>query len=212
MHVTQENIKNLLEVFSSQTKTHIISLLAMKGKMTVTQLSKYIKTSRSNLYQSVSDLQRMGLINPPEVVVKKNYVEKYYTLNDEAINEISSEGMEQELKSMPPERIRELLATFLLTQSMNLRVIAQEVANASDEDIMRALSENNRDSAAISFGSFTRRTYENALEKLKPYLEFVDNPENFRNNKEKGEEEKNLVLLLAIPEYIISPHNKDKKI
>ena len=52
--ILKDRLEKLFDVMSSQTKSHIIALLALSGKMTVTQISKHIKTSRSNLYQAIS--------------------------------------------------------------------------------------------------------------------------------------------------------------
>ena len=41
--------------------------------------------------------------------------------------------MNEEFKKMSPDKLRNLMATFLLSQSLNLKVIAQEIMGVSDE-------------------------------------------------------------------------------
>ncbi len=203
--MSQDRLDRLFEVLSSQTKSHIIALLAIGGKMTVTQISKHIKTSRSNLYQAISDLQEQGFVNPPEIVVRKNYVEKYYSLNESAFNENAGCEMAEEFKKMSPDKFRNLVATFLLSQSLNLKVIAQEILNVSDEDVKRTVEDGMNSNLKLSFSSLSDRSYSKGIEYLKPFIDYIGNPENFnlKDEKEKTEDEHNMILVMAIPAYLL---------
>lgn len=203
--MSQERLDRLFEVLSSQTKSHIIALLAIGGKMTVTHISEHIKTSRSNLYQAISDLQEQGFVNPPEIVVRKNYVEKYYSLNDSAFNENAGGEMAEEFKKMSPDKFRNLVATFLLSQSLNLKVIAQEILNVPDEDVKRTVEDGMNSDLKLSFSSLSDRSYSKGIEYLKPFIDYIGNPENFnlKDEKEKSEDEHNMILVMAIPAYLL---------
>jgi DNA-binding transcriptional ArsR family regulator len=209
----QDRLEKLFDVMSSQTKSHIIALLAIGGKMTVTQISEHIKTSRSNLYQAISDLQEQGFVNPPDVVVRKNYVEKYYSLNDEAFNEKKAGEMNEEFKKMSPDRLRNLMATFLLSQSLNLKVIAQEIMNVPDEDMKRAVEDGTHSQLSLSFSTLSDSSYSRVVEQLKPFMNYIDNPENFKkeDSKDKHEDETNMVLVMAIPAYLLKSLRNSRK-
>ncbi|MCL4345016.1 MAG: winged helix-turn-helix domain-containing protein [Candidatus Thermoplasmatota archaeon] len=209
----QDRLEKLFDVMSSQTKSHIIALLAIGGKMTVTQISEHIKTSRSNLYQAISDLQEQGFVNPPEIVVRKNYVEKYYSLNNEAFNEKKAGELNEEFKKMSPDRLRRLMATFLLSQSLNLKVIAQEIMNVPDEDMMKAVEDGTHSQLSLSFSSLSDDSYSRVVEQLKPFMNYIDNPENFKkeDSKEKHEDDTNMVLVMAIPAYLLKSLRKSRK-
>ena len=209
----QDRLEKLFDVMSSQTKSHIIALLAIGGKMTVTQISEHIKTSRSNLYQAISDLQEQGFVNPPDVVVRKNYVEKYYSLNDEAFNEKKAGEMNEEFKKMSPDRLRNLMATFLLSQSLNLKVIAQEIMNVPDEDMKRAVEDGTHSQLSLSFSTLSDGSYSRVVEQLKPFMNYIDNPENFKkeDSKDKHEDETNMVLVMAIPAYLLKSLRNSRK-
>ena len=209
----KDRLEKLFDVMSSQTKSHIIALLAIGGKMTVTQISEHIKTSRSNLYQAISDLQEQGFVNPPEIVVRKNYVEKYYSLNNEAFNEKIAGEMNEEFKKMSPDRLRRLMATFLLSQSLNLKVIAQEIMNVPDEDMMKAVEDGTHSQLSLSFSSLSDDSYSRVVEQLKPFVNYIDNPENFKkeDSKEKHEDDTNMVLVMAIPAYLLKSLRKSRK-
>ena len=209
----QDRLEKLFDVMSSQTKSHIMALLAIGGKMTVTQISEHIKTSRSNLYQAISDLQEQGFVNPPDVVVRKNYVEKYYSLNDEAFNEKKAGEMNEEFKKMSPDRLRNLMATFLLSQSLNLKVIAQEIMNVPDEDMKRAVEDGTHSQLSLSFSTLSDSSYSRVVEQLKPFMNYIDNPENFKkeDSTEKHEDETNMVLVMAIPAYLLKSLRNSRK-
>ena len=208
----QDRLEKLFDVMSSQTKSHIIALLALSGKMTVTQISKHIKTSRSNLYQAISDLQEQGFVNPPDIVVRKNYVEKYYSLNDSAFNQKTAGEMNEEFKKMSPDKLRNLMATFLLSQSLNLKVIAQEIMSVSDEDMMRAVEDGTKSNLNLSFSTLSNEHFSMGVEKLKPFMDYVDTPENFKpeDMNEKKDGDHNMILVVAIPEYLLKSLRKMK--
>ncbi len=208
----QDRLEKLFDVMSSQTKSHIIALLALSGKMTVTQISKHIKTSRSNLYQAISDLQEQGFVNPPNIVVRKNYVEKYYSLNDSAFNQTTAGEMNEEFKKMSPDKLRNLMATFLLSQSLNLKVIAQEIMSVSDEDMMRAVEDGTKSNLNLSFSTLSNEHFSMGVEKLKPFMDYVDTPENFKpeDMNEKKDGDHNMILVVAIPEYLLKSLRKMK--
>ena len=208
----QDRLEKLFDVMSSQTKSHIIALLALSGKMTVTQISKHIKTSRSNLYQAISDLQEQGFVNPPDIVVRKNYVEKYYSLNDSAFNQTTAGEMNEEFKKMSPDKLRNLMATFLLSLSLNLKVIAQEIMSVSDEDMMRAVEEGMESHLNLSFSTLSNDHFSTGVEKLRPFIDYVETPENFKpeEKNEKKDGDHNMILVVSIPEYLLKSLRKMK--
>ena len=64
----------LFKTLSNPTKASILMLLAMKDRLTVTQMAKHIKVTRSNLYHFVGEMVEDGLLSKPQVVVKKNHI------------------------------------------------------------------------------------------------------------------------------------------
>ena len=130
----------LANAYRNPTKFSIIVLLAEHGKMTVTQMSKYVKVSRPNLYHYVSQLVDDGILNIPESVVKKNYVEKYYSLNEELINEGSNEKWDEFITNKSPGEVRELLSSVLMGYSMILSMAAENIAHSSDSVIAKLVN------------------------------------------------------------------------
>lgn len=124
----------LSNAFSNQTKMGIIMLIVENGRMTVTGMARYLNVSRSNLYHFVAQLVDEGILNEPEVVPKKNYVEKYYTLNRELFASVDPNELINQIKSMKPGEIRTLLGSALMSYSMSLKLAADEVYQSSDEE------------------------------------------------------------------------------
>ncbi|EQD54398.1 transcription regulator [mine drainage metagenome] len=69
--INNKNYKILIDAFRSHTKLSIIMILTQKGKMTVTQMSKFLGTTRSNLYQAVSELTSLDIIEIAEIKSRK---------------------------------------------------------------------------------------------------------------------------------------------
>lgn len=132
---TEEKFRRLLDAYKNNTKLSIIFLLAENERMTVTQMSRHIDVSRSNLYHFVSQLVEDNVLNPPEAVPKKNYVEKYYTLNAELFGAVQLEELEKHFASLTMDEVRTLLRAFLIGQAFNFQLLAEKVKNSDDEHI-----------------------------------------------------------------------------
>lgn len=129
-----EKYREILEAFRNPTKMKIITLLVNNNKMTVTGMSKYIKTTRSNLYQVVSNLVSSGIVNEPEIRPKKNYVEKYYSLNEDYFA-FHDENIDDEITGLPDSEYREILSSFFMAQSLNLEIIGKSIEAMTQKEI-----------------------------------------------------------------------------
>ncbi len=178
-----QQIERLMSALSNRTKLSIITLLIRRKRMTVTQMSKLTGTTRSNLYQSIGDLVRSGIINEPESVIRKNYVEKYYTLNEPLFRELDSERWAARLQSLSDDQSREIVVSFLLSQSMNLQIMAQEI-QMSGENVSHRIKESlGSDRILMSYGRISDATYDRLLEHQKALMEiFKENPEDDGDN------------------------------
>ena len=127
----------LANAYRNPTKFSIIMLLAEQERMTVTQMAEYVSVSRSNLYHFVSQLVDDKILNEPEVVPKKNYVEKFYSLNEELFKSTDYDRWSGILKSKSPDEIRGLLSSVLMGYSMMLSMTANRIAQSSDAEAAR---------------------------------------------------------------------------
>lgn len=130
-----ERFEILSRTFSNPTKWGIILLLLENYKMTVTQMEEYLGVSRSNIYHFTGQMLSDGILNEPEIVPKKNYVEKYYTLNVDML-EFKDEDWEVGFNKMGVDELRLMLSSALLGYSMDLKSHAERLSKASDEEIL----------------------------------------------------------------------------
>jgi len=124
----------LSDVFRNPTKFRIIMLLTEQGRMTVTQMSKLISVSKSNLYHFISQMVKEGLVLEPEVIPKKNYVEKFYRLNEEMFRAEDPKEWEKVLVGASNSEIKEVVSSVLMGYSMTLSFIADRVAKSDDSE------------------------------------------------------------------------------
>lgn len=127
----------LLDCYSNPTKIGVIFLLSEHEKLTVTEMSKYLDVSRSNLYHFVGQMVSGGVLNEPEVVANKNYVEKYYTLNEELFRLAEVGNWTEYFDELTLKELRTMLASSLLGMSGYLRMSAERMAIADDEEMNR---------------------------------------------------------------------------
>ena len=124
----------LLEAYRNPTKFRIILLLSEHYRMTVTDMAKSVKVSRSNLYHFIAQMVKEGIVKPPEVIPRKNYVEKFYRLNEEMFKAEEIKGWEKLLLSATAEQIKETVSSILMGYSMILNIIADRIAASGDDD------------------------------------------------------------------------------
>ena len=178
-----QRIETLLSAISNRTKLSIITLLVRRKRMTVTQMSKLIGTTRSNLYQTIGDLVSSGIINEPEAVVNRNYVEKYYTLNEPLFQELDSEVWNRRLQSLSEDQSREIVVSFLLSQSMNLQIIAQEIQMYPERSSPKIKELLKGDRIFMSYGRTSDATYGKFLDHEKALIKiFQENPDDDGDN------------------------------
>jgi len=132
--MTQNRYEILSDLFRNPTKFRIIMLLTEQERMTVTQMSKVIKVSKSNLYHFISQMVQQGLVLEPEVIPKKNYVEKFYRLNEDMFRAEDPKEWEKILLGATNNEIKEVVSSVLMGYSMTLSFIADRVANSDDSE------------------------------------------------------------------------------
>ena len=188
--------------FRNLTKLKIITLLTNHDKMTVTQMSKYIKTTRSNIYQNISELLKNNIVLEPEIKVKKNYVEKYYRLNNDFFD-FDEFALEKEITKLSNEDFKNLLKSFFLAQSMNLNIIAEEIDGLDDRNINKLKTIESMNKMMTAYGSVSDKF---STELIKVYEEFIKkyDKEN-KTHKEEHKNELNIFLFLIFPniKYLI---------
>jgi len=195
----EEIRKKLLESLKNQTKLSIIIVLFQKGKLTATQMSKIIGTSRSNLYQNLKEMVEDGILAEPESKVRKNFVEKYYYPNTEIFGRFSLEEQKKALMEKTPEELKEYMMSLLNTQILRLRIIAGEIQMMSDKNLLKLRDMYSYDQILFSNSWVSRETYEKVLKHLREVVNRMIDEEDEQNQKTGVVDNYNLILI-GIPE------------
>ena len=165
--MTQNRYEILSDLFRNPTKFRIIMLLTEQERMTVTQMSKVIKVSKSNLYHFISQMVQQGLVLEPEVIPKKNYVEKFYRLNEDMFRAEDPKEWDKILLGATNNEIKEVVSSVLMGYSMTLSFIADRIANSDDfegENLRKWLIE--QTPYALTYSVMSKKT----TSKVKPIL------------------------------------------
>ncbi len=174
--------------FKNPTKSKIISLLMINKKMTVTQMSKYIETTKSNIYQNISDLVMGNIVNEPEIKINKNYIEKFYSVNKDFFD-FKNEIMNKEITKMNIKDFRELIKSFFMAQYLNLKVISDYINDLSDEELRKIQRDENKN-LITSYGTLSNNSSHKFSETINSLLNNCDSDD---------EEDTNMYLFLIFP-------------
>lgn len=189
----------LFKTLSNPTKASILMLLARKNRLTVTQMAKHIKVTRSNLYHFVGEMVEDGLLSRPLVVVKKNHIEKYYSQNPEFWSALTPFGQEERLKEgFTAEEGRALLQSMFLSLSLQYRIYSDEFANASDEQLEKIGGEFERERLMVSLWSVSDEEYDRIIPSLKEVLRKAAR-ESAELGERIGKPEPNIINVICLP-------------
>lgn len=194
----------LFKTLSNPTKASILLLLARKDRLTVTQMAKHIKVTRSNLYHFVGEMVEDGLLSKPQVVVKKNHIEKYYSQNPEFWSALTPFGQEERLKEgFSAEEGRALLQSMFMSLSLQYRIYADEFASASDKQLERIGGEFEKERLMVSLWSVADDEYDRIVASLKDLLRKAA-LESQKQGKHTGKPEPNIINVICLPDIFES--------
>lgn len=187
--------RKLTNLYTNPTKLSILLLITEYEKITVTQMAEYVDVSRANLYHYVSQMVEDGILNEPEVKVKKNYVEKYYTLNLELFGKFDIKAWEAHLSTLSADELRDLIGSSLTAQSIFLKIIADRIARAEPEQIDRIREMLLDGRAWFSYSVLSRENADRVKEYISKIIEIFSEP----GTPEENEQDLTRLLLVFLP-------------
>jgi len=111
----------LIQSLKNPTRAAIFYQLVRKPESTATEIAKTLGMDVDVVYYHLKFLRKIGLISEPRVIVRGNYVEKYYSLRrdfKEKLLESIKQLVDKE-KEMNVEEFREMvIALFSVVQSI----------------------------------------------------------------------------------------------
>jgi DNA-binding transcriptional ArsR family regulator len=186
----------VLRAIQSPTKLNIVMLLAENETMTVTQMSKFTKVTRANLYRAVSEMVSEGLLLKPEVRVKGNYVEKFYRLNETMFGSMDSAEQRRSLDTLSSEDSVTMLRSIFEALSVQYRILAEQVKSADAEDRARIANFVKKGHGIFTYSALDDSQYKHFLGELMKINERISGQS--AKNKQRGE---NTVIITAFPQF-----------
>ena len=190
--------RKMTNLYSNPTKMSILLMLSEYGKMTVTQMSKYVDVTRANLYHSVSQMVNDGFLNEPEVKLKKNYVEKYYTINEEVFGSFDPRAWEEHLAKLTVQELRIMLSTSMAGQSLLLKMASERIADAEPEQIEHIREMFIKGRAWMSYSVMSRKSTEKVSEYINKIIEVLSTSEPDANAS-RADRELTRLLIVFLP-------------
>ncbi len=195
---TEYGKKRLIESFRNQSKLSILIILLQDGKMTATQMAKIIGTSRSNIYQNLKEMVEDGILKEPKVIVKKNYVEKYYYPNTKLLDNFSEKQQMDLMSKKSPDELREYLISGINSEILRLKIIARKIEMKSNDEVRRDFDSQFFDQILFTNSWLSRKSYEYMVNRIRET--FDDFYKDDKKVKETDEEEERYnLILIGIP-------------
>lgn len=186
----------ILNTLQNPTKLGVLFLLMRHPKLTVTQMSKDIGVSKANLYHFVGQMVQEGLLSKPEVVVRGNYVEKYYRLQWKALASVDPADQKKKVKSMGPEQQREILQAFLASISLVSRLLAQEIRQSDKGTLERIHQAFRSELVSMSYMVLPDTLYQQTIRKLNGVVDETRKDWGGKGLPFKG----NRIIILGLPQ------------
>jgi DNA-binding Lrp family transcriptional regulator len=171
-------------------------LLAENERMTVTQMSKFTKVTRANLYRAVSEMVSEGLLLKPEVRVKGNYVEKFYRLNETMFEGMDSTEERRGIDTLSSEDSVAMLRSIFEALSVQYRILAEQVKSADAEERTRIADFFKEKRGIFAYSSLDDSQYKHFLGELMKTNERISGQST--KNRQRGE---NTVIITAFPQF-----------
>jgi predicted transcriptional regulator len=188
----------LLNTLGNPTKLGILMLLTHQDKMTVTQMSKLVRVSKANLYHFVNQMVRDGILSKPEALVKKNYVEKYYRLDEAFFKALDPAEQRKRLKAARSEELKTILQSALISIGLDFRLMAEEIARADDKTLKQIATVVAAEKITLSYSILSDHAYERVLAELKRINKTIGDLERHSKPSLQG----NRVILVGLPRLV----------
>ena len=201
---SKEAVEALFESLQNPTKMSVILLIIEKGKLTVTQMAESIKVSRANLYHFVSELVKDELLSEPVSVVKGNYVEKYYSLNEQTWKKITGHEQSRRIAEISLEDLRSVFRSYFLSMSLQFRLYAQEMERIAKDDLDRIRDEVKNHNIVLSYTVMGDERYKFLMSELKKLEKKIEDKKSWSDKEavEKISKHHNRLVIVALPSTV----------
>ncbi len=140
----------------------------LKGRTTVSQIGENLGEKPDRIYYHLKILKENGFIGEPEVVVRKNYIEKYYEIDPEFRKNLLSSVKEigDKEKEMTPEDFKGFMLSFLSMAISLLQGYKKRLENTPPEKILEIKEKDNFEVKPIFFRDDSYKKWLNEVRTL----------------------------------------------
>jgi DNA-binding transcriptional ArsR family regulator len=162
----KEFVDSLIMILKNPTRASIFYQLIKKYEASATEIAKEIDVDVDIVYYHLKILRKIGIISDPKVIVKGNYVEKYYSVRPDFKEKLlgSVKQLLTREKEMDIEEFREMVIALLSVIQSILSNSIRELREA-DTKLLDVIREKNYLESKIIFCN--RDRYIELLRKLR---------------------------------------------
>jgi len=163
----------LIHALKNPTRAAIFYQLLRRPNSTATEIAKRLGEDFDVVHYHLKQLRKIKLVKEPKIVVKRNYIEKQYSLISDFKERLleSLKPLVAKEKELSPEDSRNLLTALLTVVRSIITESMKRIETTPDDAINRIMSE---DIIETKIVFCSKEDYLQLLEKLREVLgEFV---------------------------------------
>ena len=159
-------VDGLIQSLKNPTRASIFYLLARRSESTATEISKDLGVDVDVVYYHLKLLRRAGLVSEPRVVVKRNFVEKFYSIHPNLKEKLlrSMRELAEKEKELSTEEFRKIAIALLSVVQSILAASIRRLKRVGSEVIDEIREEESLESKIILC---SKERYEQLLNKLR---------------------------------------------
>jgi hypothetical protein len=154
-----------------------------------------VGVSKPNLYHFVAEMVKDAILNKPETRVKKNYVEKYYSINKETFEAIDPVEQSRRFNKAGPQKQREVLKAWLTSMSLYFRLRAEQIERTEPAKLNRILEAVHDKRVVLEHASLSEDAFDYFLSEIRKTSRIMHEKWPHEANVAKG----NTLIIMALP-------------
>lgn len=207
MATMAERMRQYIVAMYDPTRGAILMELGQSGELTPTQIARRLGVTANNVYHHMRVLRELEVVDPPRVVARDTYVEKYYRINPELAAAINSDPnwVDHSQAGTSAADRKALFCGMYMTMAQLLMRAARRYQAMDDDEFQRRFYDTQELMASVN--TMDRAKLMRRLTSVRAML-----AEEWRADAEAGETaddspaklagahtDRNLVLMAALP-------------
>lgn len=167
MEIDEEKfVDDLIQSLKNPTRASIFYLLARRAESTATEISKDLGVDVDVVYYHLKLLRKAGLVSEPRVVVRRNFVEKFYSIRPDLKEKLSRSirKLAEKEEKLSTEEFRKIALALLSVVQSILTASIRRLKRVDPRVINRIREEDSLESKIILC---SKERYEQLLSKLR---------------------------------------------